>query len=482
MIVVADTAMDRAHEKVRTCAAKGIAADFTRPDDPDELPDYNDEEFWAERTVDGNWLAVLLTADDELTHRRGVEIEGARLLDGLDLEAAELHRPLTLVSCQFGSHTAFLKEAKCRSINFIDIVCGGFHADGAEILGRLLFHSCTINGEVRLVGATVGVDLDCSASEFVNPSGYAFTADGAHIGGDVFFHKGCTARGMIRFVGATITGGLNFMTSAFVSPEGSALVADGAHIGGGIFLRDNFTTAGLVRLTHTSAGALSDDRQSWPERIDLDGFRYDRLYSTTRDWHDRAEWLRRQQEPSPQGYIQLAFVYRSCGDDRDARKILIERHNALLNPPEHWKSQLPRGFRGFFTKLWRWFLRLAIGHGYEPWRALWFAVPLIFFMSLWYADAKGDNALIPTGKDGVASSRCTSDYVCVQPVVYALDTLLPLVDFGQRSKWTPDQSNHTDPWLGDGRWLAAATWFTSALGWVLATLVAAGFTQAVRRE
>jgi hypothetical protein len=59
---------------------------------------------------------------------------------------------------------------------------------------------------------------------------------------------------------------------------------------------------------------------------------------------------------------------------------------------------------------------------------------------------------------------------------------VPIIDFGQRGNWQPDQSARGARWLDDGRWLAAATWITSAVGWILGTLVAASFTQVIRRE
>ncbi|HEV7760060.1 MAG TPA: hypothetical protein VGO78_13760, partial [Acidimicrobiales bacterium] len=65
---------------------------------------------------------------------------------------------------------------------------------------------------------------------------------------------------------------------------------------------------------------------------------------------------------------------------------------------------------------------------------------------------------------------------------YALDNLVPIVDFGQRSSWATDQAHRGAHWWDDGRWLAAATWVTSAVGWILATLAAASFTQVIRRD
>ena len=182
-------------------------------------------------------------------------------------------------------------------------------------------------------------------------------------------------------------------------------------------------------------------------------------------------------------------MYRAAGDDHDARKILIERHNALLDPPERWRSQLPSGARGSAGRVWRWLLRATIGHGFEPARALIIAVPLLVGMSLWYAHARDLDLMVPADEapDPAADARaraseCDDGYPCFQPVVYAIDNLVPIVDFGQRSRWQPDQSRQDAWWLDDGRRLAAATWVTSAVGWLLASLVAASFTQVIRRE
>jgi hypothetical protein len=93
-----------------------------------------------------------------------------------------------------------------------------------------------------------------------------------------------------------------------------------------------------------------------------------------------------------------------------------------------------------------------------------------------------ETAVTNASGDEPRSSACDDNYPCVQPVVYALDNLIPIVELGQRSRWTPDQSHRGTTWIDDGRWLAVATWTTSTLGWILATLVAASFTQVVRRE
>jgi hypothetical protein len=277
----------------------------------------------------------------------------------------------------------------------------------------------------------------------------------------------------------------------FLDPGGVALALDGLAVSGTIFLNQAMRSAGRVSLLNASALALRDDRASWPDELELDGFRYEKLYCPPeeRGWRARRDWLRRQRTPSTQGYTQLAAVYRAAGDDHDARKLLIERHNALLRPPEHWRSQLPTGARGALGRAWRWVLRTTIGHGFEPARALVIALPLLVAMIVWFAHAGKVDLMIPADEPptpnaqvAARSSECESGYPCFQPAVYALDNLVPIVEFGQRAAWAPDQSRHGDSWVDDGRFLAAATWVTRGAGWLLATLVAASFTQVIRRE
>ncbi|HSJ20307.1 MAG TPA: hypothetical protein VK964_07015 [Nocardioidaceae bacterium] len=307
-------------------------------------------------------------------------------------------------------------------------------------------------GAVALVGSKIGNDLELDGGTLDARTGIALRAERVEVGGAVTFRQGFTATGGVVLSGARIGGRLDCSGGHFRHPEGVALEVEATEIGGEVVLRDGFTAEGDVSFVRSCAGALVDDEASWPERIDLDDFRYERLDSTARSWRARARWLQRQPAPSPQAYVHLAAVYRSTGDDHDARKILVERHNAPLHPPPHW-SREPTAQRA-----WRWLLRYTIGHGYEPWRILTLTVPLVAGMTLWYSIAADHNLLVPTTSNIPASaSDCDGTYTCVQPLVYALDTLVPLVGFEQRSQWHPNQSHHDDNPLLDGRWLAAAT-------------------------
>ena len=94
-------------------------------------------------------------------------------------------------------------------------------------------------------------------------------------------------------------------------------------------------------------------------------------------------------------------------------------------------------------------------------------------------DPARDNHLQPVRpRQGISinTANCTRDYPCVQPVVYSLDVLTPVINLHQREYWLPDTSSKP------GRRLAIFTWVAILAGWLLTTVVLAGFTNAIKRE
>ncbi len=435
-------------------------------------------------TIDGNLNLTGATVDHPgatAVNAGGAQVRGSAYFDKGFRAAGEMRLPGATIGGLLSFDAATLENPGAVALN----------ADTATIAGRVsLSAGFEATGEVRLQTATVHGNLDCHGAQLSNPGGDALDADGAQIGGAAYFDQGFRAEGRLSMLGARF-GNLNCKGGTFEAPGHAALALDGATVAGTIFFHGGMRTVGRVSLLNASATGLRDDRASWPQEMELDGFRYEKLYCPPEDrgWKARSDWLRRQRTPSTQGYTQLAAVYRAAGDDHDARKLLIERHNALLDPPEHWRSQLPAGARGWVGRGWRWVLRATIGHGFEPARALVIALPLLVFMALWYSHARdhdlmvaADEAKDPSATAQAQASDCDESYPCFQPVVYAVDNLVPIVDLGQRTNWQPDQSQEAERWVDSGRWLAAATWVTSAAGWLLATLVAASFTQVIRRE
>src|SRR5664280_986617 len=138
-------------------------------------------------------------------------------------------------------------------------------ADGLTVGGGVFLHdgfTATGTGEdgaVRLLGANVSGQLDCSAAQLRNDSGPALTADRLTVAGGVFLCDGFTATGAgkdgaVRLPGANISGQLDCPGAQLRNDSGPALLADGLTVGGDVFLREGFTATGAgergaVRLT-----------------------------------------------------------------------------------------------------------------------------------------------------------------------------------------------------------------------------------------
>jgi len=131
--------------------------------------------------------------------------------------------------------------------------------DGASITGKISLSDCfKADGNVSLVGATIGGDLNCSGGILSNPTGSALSCDGARITGKVSLSDCFKADGNVSLVGATIGGDLNCSGGILSSPKGSALSCDGASITGNVSLSDGFKADGGVRLLGATIGANLD--------------------------------------------------------------------------------------------------------------------------------------------------------------------------------------------------------------------------------
>jgi hypothetical protein len=197
-----------------------------------------------------------------------------------------------------------------------------------------------------------------------------------------------------------------------------------------------------------------------------------------------------------QPYQQLAKVLESEGDERGARHVRIAMADDLL-PSLTWPGYL-----------WRKLLKGTIAYGYEPWRALYWALGFILFGYLSFALGYRAGVIAPTDKDASAQFQLDTTllpgYQPFNAFVYSLDTFLPIINLGLKDKWMPDPNLKPRPmaiqgtWLGDfvgsylqrpsiwhlfnsGRALRIYLWFHLLLGWVLITLFAAGFTGVIRR-
>jgi len=191
----------------------------------------------------------------------------------------------------------------------------------------------------------------------------------------------------VRLVGAHIGGQLDCTGGHFSNPDGSALNLWGATVAGPLRM-ESAVLQGILDLTAVKTSSYHDNRASWPQTLRLDGFVYDAIEGAS--VKERLEWLRRNEKGySPQIYEQLAAVYRRTGHEENTRRVLIAKQR---------RRSAEDNLAG---KTWGFLLDWTVGYGYRTWSALvWLAGLLVLGTVLFGYVCAGD--LTPASKTTVS--------------------------------------------------------------------------------
>jgi hypothetical protein len=372
-------------------------------------------------------------------------------------------------------------------------------------------------GAVSLVTATIAGDLDCTGGTFHNPDKIALDASGIHIGGRTFLRQGFHAEGEVRLVTATIASDLDCTGGELSNPGKAALQAYRVNIDGSVFLCNNFRANGWVRLGGGNIGGdlnfyeaqsgemlfdlagakvsrLIDDRDSWLKlrEFELDGFVYTTLADSPTDAKSRLDWLEQQPHKPfrPQPYQQLAKALRERGQEADAKRVLIAKERARRK----------RGNLGRAAWCWNGFLGLTMAHGYRPQQLLLGAVGFVLLGGWLFGGGYQAGTIIRA-----KAVEAATPYPTFNRWMYSLDTLVPIINFGQKDYWRPRDpeaiSSVPQPsrlalageatslpaarpaaWVISSRFLRTYRWIYIGVGWLLITLGVAGVTGLVRKE
>jgi hypothetical protein len=385
-----------------------------------------------------------------------VELVDCFVPDGLDLRDGQLPG-LVLDGSRFG-HPAGSAGPPVDATRFT--------APAMSLRGAVA-DAATPDGAVRLVGAHLG-SLDCGRARLANTSGPALFADGLRVDRAVFLHNGFLATGGVQLVDAHV-GLLDCDGARLTNTSGPALWADGLRVDRALFLRRGFEAAGtgpaVLRLNGVSVGG-----SLWldPSGVTGPGALVDVSETTYGDLPEligSSGWLALLRDHTPryaaQPYQQLAAVHRAAGHDRTARDVLVAQR----------RDQIARGGLRWRERVWARFTGLALGFGYQPWRAL-----LLLFAVVAGSVAL---ALVLGGPGGglahtARASTPTTPCGVVERIGVGLDLGLPVVKTGARDLCAPTATPA-------GQTLTVAGWVLQLAAWALATLFVAGFTGAVRK-
>ena len=467
--------------------------------------------------IPAEWLRRLIVGEFESDiHVKGIRISHASITGRLDLEAVHLGHGVRLELCDF-EEAPNLVGACLRELYLTGSELPGLKAAGFELKQNMWLDNATVTGQIDITRATIAGQF--SASDVVLDGGEqkALWAQGAEISGGIFLRK-AKVTGQIDINNAKIAGPFAANDIVLDGGEQEALWAQDAEISGGIFLT-KATVTGPIDINDASTSYLTVEgatlkgnqalyasqasvgRLVWgPElvagvvdvrdctvgtwqlrpsslctgtdRWRVTGFSYQRIETDVPRWEveSRIEWLdSARDDRSPGPYQQMAGVLRSEGHNASARKVLIAGNNRVQH--------------GVSGRLRRVLFGWTIGYGYRPWRVLLFLAPLFVGLALFVALAPANSTepaqawmvTAATDDDITAADDCDGGGPCLQPVVYALDTILPVIDFGQADDWTVNRSP-------DWAWtLAALVWVSVAAGWLFGILLAAAAGGLVRQ-
>ena len=236
------TNLNSAEKKFTRCLATGESCEFQKG--VDNVVRSEIIRFFA---YGGNEKNPVLGPD--------IYLQGAWIIGELNLLHASIPYVLNFSNCHFVASVVML-HTECAGLylNGSNLVHGLF-ADGLTTKGDVnLRDGFSAVGEVRLSGATIGGNLDCTGGKFHNKNGYALVADKLMTKGNVNLIKGFSARGGVRLLGANIGGDLNCTGGEFRKEGGNAFFADKLVTKGDVNLIGDFCAEGAVRLLGANIG------------------------------------------------------------------------------------------------------------------------------------------------------------------------------------------------------------------------------------
>ncbi|HEY6424619.1 MAG TPA: hypothetical protein VIY28_15515 [Pseudonocardiaceae bacterium] len=338
-------------------------------------------------------------------------------------------------------------------------------ADRLRVGGTLYLRWVVVSGSIRLHHAHIGSTLDCTGAQLDSPRCRrdgsvtespdssitpSLDARAATIGKDIYASRGFTATGGVRLSLAEVSKSVRFDGARLggAGAGGVALLARGMtcqELG----LRFAEPPRGEVSLNGVVAGSVLDGEELWATRgvLDVEDFRYESITA----WPDvdvrtRLRWLRTvlpDYDPDP--YDHLAASYRDGGHDDLADTVLLakQRHRHSGNGPA--------------GQFWGWLQEWTVGYGYRPWRAALLLGVCWLLGSLWFVNHPLTR--LDSGQDP-----------SWQPVIYAADLLVPVVNLGQDGLW---RTSGASAWVASG---------LTAVGWLLLSTGAAAVTRILTRR
>ncbi|MGA2410490.1 MAG: hypothetical protein ABSG46_08910 [Candidatus Binataceae bacterium] len=466
------------------------------PDNPTNNPAHGSA-WGTDRSIRAPIIVWLMTDHSaaSMVDPSGIGIAGALIRGNLDLTYHDATLPLTMLSCAIPDGVDF-SFAHVQEIDLRRSWTGPISGEQAVVGGDITLRLGAYD-EVDLYRAEIGGTVDLTGAYLIGAN--PFSAVEATIHGDVLFHEGFNTAGMIDMRLAHIGQGLSFNHAIFTGTGINGLNAERAMIDGALYwVAITVGPHTQLDLGDAHAASLWDDESSWPARgnLTITGFIYGDFSGGPTDGSLRLDWLHRQPMDlwsQPQPYRQLAQVLSQDGEEEGAIKVRIAKENAMTQ----------FGHLTAADRLWRGILRITIGYGYRPLRALWWILGFVTLGAALFSWGYRARLITPTEEHAymtfVSTGQPPVHYPAFSGFIYSLENFMPVVDLHQGIYWRPNPSHARlgaeidsgEPNPKDGltaRRAAAATmlrwylWMHILAGWAITPLLFAGLSGLLRND
>jgi len=440
----------------------------------------------------------------------GLQAERLEARGGVYLRGAQVNGEVNLSQSRLGGNL------ECDGATIRTTRGFALTAQGIEVR-NLLARGAHLRGGINVSGAQLAADFDCAGATVTSPEGVAIDASEIDIRGSAVL-RSARVDGEVRMVASLINGDMDCSGAVLGNPGQHALEISRTVIKGAFFLRREAQVNGTLAMTGASIGTIHDDASCWPKPGDLllNRCLYGAFIDAPVDAESRLDWLARQtparwgEDFWPQPYEQLASVFREMGHGEDARAVLIVKER-LQRRARRARAKNPV-WRAALTAL-DGVLAITLAYGRQPllafvWLILFWGAGVVVFAhaerqgafkpnsavvlrapewTLCGLDRSEERVLVANRQaaSGLATGGQTqlacfrqqweaSSYPEFNPWMYSLDTLLPVLDMGQKAFWRP---NPTEP---GGELALGYFYFQSIVGWALSLLAVAGFSGLVK--
>jgi hypothetical protein len=401
--------------------------------------------------------------------------QNVSLRKGFDATGAGPDGTLRLAGASIGG------QLDCSGASLQNPSGPAFDADGLTV--RLNFflsmNSVGTGGEgaVRLVGAHVG-GLWGNGASIRNDSGPALDADGLRVDRNILLASGFEAvghghGGAVTLRGSKIAGQLALSGASLRNHSGPALVADSVQVAQSMFLDDGFTAIGsgdtaTINLAECHIGGTLLFK---PARLENTSSQCPviqlrgLMYSGLPVGLSCDEWLRLLQYGTPS---YAAQPYQQLAASYRAAGHDTDVRRILITQR---RDQIRRGvLANHGERAWAHLTGFTLGYGYQPWRALVFLLATVILAVSLSIGLGAQGALAHSSSSDTPGQPCDR----IERVGVGIELGLPLIKAGAREHCDVTSSRV-------GQALTLAGWALQLLAWSFATLFIAGFTGAVRK-